>query len=351
MTNSMENLLKDFHENIWHINKLISLGVIDRNKFINSVIETKDSSLIHNVAREIKGILVEPLVDALVDLFSSNDQENSRWDYLSVIVEEVKNSPIDKIVDILIQKSVVDEKAAIELARLLCTKYDQDKLIDAIIDSKSFYAMLIAQEKLNYKSDTIISKLLEMNEQDNMLFWNLFYNIANCDLKYIPDLVIHMKEVFPQKYLFALLHSNIIFKIEKSLDEELIMNNSKYLNILYNLLKSVLNKLETNPYRCYYVKITSEYRDYLFSPECFSKEELNKILDCCKKILNKIETNSAFIASLDETNRFNHLMNLCRRGDSQTILSNLEHFRSLFQSSLDDTSLQKGDSKTKKLMP
>lgn len=351
MTNSMENLLKDFHENIWHINKLISLGVIDRNKFINSVIETKDSSLIHNVAREIKGISVEPLVDALVDLFSSNDQENSRWDYLSVIVEEVKNSPIDKIVDILIQKSTVDEEAAIQLPKLLDTEYNQDKLINAIIASKSFYAMSIAQKILNYKNDTIINELLESNEQDNMLFRNLFNTIANGDSKYIPKLVIHMKEVFPEEYLFILLHPNVIFKIENSLNEEASKNNSQYLNILYNFLKKALKQLEKNDHRYDYVRITSEHHDYLFSPNHVSLEDWKKIFVSCKNIINKIEVNSAFIQSLDEDKKFEHLMSLCERDIFEPITNNLEQFRSLFQSSSEDTSLQKGDSKTKKLTP
>lgn len=351
MTNSIEKLLENFYGNIPNVNKLLSLGVIDMDEFIDSVIETKNRHLIHDVAQNIKNVPVEKLVDALVDLFSSNDQISGNWDYLLNIAKEVEKAPFNKIVDILIQKSTVDEEAAIQLPKLLDTEYNQDKLINAIIASKSFYAMSIAQKILNYKNDTIINELLESNEQDNMLFRNLFNTIANGDSKYIPKLVIHMKEVFPEEYLFILLHPNVIFKIENSLNEEASKNNSQYLNILYNFLKKALKQLEKNDHRYDYVRITSEHHDYLFSPNHVSLEDWKKIFVSCKNIINKIEVNSAFIQSLDEDKKFEHLMSLCERDIFEPITNNLEQFRSLFQSSSEDTSLQKGDSKTKKLTP
>lgn len=349
MTNSMEKLLENFRANVSNINHLLSLGVIDMNEFVDSVIETKNRHLIHDVARNIKNVPVERLVDALVDLFSSNSQKSGNWDYLLNIAIEVENAPFNKIVDILIQKSTVDEEAAIQLPKLLGTQYDQDKLINAIIASKSFYAMSTAQKILNYKNDVIISSLLKSNEQDNMLFRNLFNTIANGDSKYIPELVIHMKEVFPEKYLFILLHPNAIFKMEKSLDEEESKSNSQYLNILYSFLKKALKQLEKNNHRYDYLRIISEHHDYLFSPNHVSLEEWNKIFVSCKNIINKIEVNSAFIQSLDEDKKFEHLMSLCERGIFEPITNNLEEFQSLFQSAFSEVSSQKEEPKVKKL--
>lgn len=349
MTNSMEKLLENFRANVSNINHLLSLGVIDMNEFIDSVIETKNRHLIHDVARNIKNVPVERLVDALVDLFSSNSQKSGNWDYLLNIAIEVENAPFNKIVDILIQKSTVDEVAAIQLSELLGTKYDQDKLINAIVASKSFYAMSKAQKILNYKNDVIISSLLKFNERDNMLFRNLFNIIANGDSKYIPELVIHMKEVFPEKYLFILLHPNAIFKMEKSLDEEESKSNSQYLNILYSFLKKALKQLEKNNQRYDYVRIISEHHDYLFSPNHVSLEDWNKIFVSCKNIIKKIEVNSEFIKSLDEDKKFEHLMRLCENGIYEPIIDNLNEFQSLFRSTFSDVSLPKEEPKVKKL--
>ena len=335
MTNSMKKLLESLYSDISTVNYLLSLGVIDMNESIDSVIETKNCHLIYAAAKNIKNAPVEKLVDALVNLLSSDEHKNGRWDYLVEIAKEVESVPFifKKIVDILIQKSKVYEAAANQLPELLCTEYDQDKLISAIIASKNFYAIAKAQKILNYKNDAIVNMLLESNEYESMLFINLFDTIVNGYSKYIPKLVIHMKEVFSEKYLSILLHPNAIFKIKKSLDEEEAKKNSQYLNILYNFLKKELKQLEGNAHRYEHVRNKSEHHNYLFSPNFVSLEDWDKIFVSCKNIINKIEGNRAFIESLNDEKKFNHLMNLCERGSFEPIVNNLEVFRTLFHDS------------------
>ena len=236
------------------------------------------------------------------------------------------------------------------LPQLLSKDQDQDKIINAIITFKNFSAISEAQRFLNYKNPKIIESLLIFYEQDDILFRVLFDTIAKGPTKYIPSLVVHMYEVFSKEYLLILLHPSSIFKIEKSLDEESAKSNSMYLNVLFNLLNQTDYLMEFSSNQEALRRISKHHSD-LFSPSCFAKEDWNEILDSCKNIVNKILTNSVFIASLDEEKRFNHLMELCRRRYHRTISNNLEQFRSLFQSSSEDTSLQKGDSKTKKLIP
>lgn len=346
MTNAMEKLLKDFEKKVYEINYLLSLGVINMDVFIDNVIDTKDYDLIYDVTQKVKNVPLEKLVDALITLYFSTNK-SVICDYLVEIAKTNSHAPFNKIVDILIEKSSIDENAAMNLSKLLYSKYNQEKLINAIVASKNFYAIESAQKILDYKNETIICGLLKFNEQDNMLFWNLFNIIVNGDSKYIPKLVIHIGEVFPEEYLFILLYPKAIHKIEESL-EEVSKNNPQYLNILYNTLQKAIDQLEHNSSLYDYLKSISEHHRYLFACYYDSSSDWEKIFSSCKKIINKIEVNSEFIKSLDENKKFEHLMNLCKRGIQEPIIDNLEEFRNLFQMPSNDDLSKQGSPKIRK---
>ena len=341
MTNSMKNLLKDCEQSSSAVkaNKLISLNVIDVNAFIDALVENKNPKLFYIAAKDIKNIPIFTLVNALVEMPLSDFDEKYRWKNLSRIALEIKNAPFNEIADIIIEKSYYCPNATYQLLCFLPKYQDRKKIVFAIANNGDYYVIDEALKILNYNDEDLINSLLNCNKESYMLFDSLLKTIANCDIVYIPKIVIRMNEIFPNNYLLALLHPKMLDRIKESLNDEAIKNNSKYLKILFTCLSKEMSiiKEKFDPYE--YLGSISSYHHHLFST--IYDVPINNILDVADNIIIQISNNNAFITSLSEKERFEHLMGLCKGGNFSIIKNNLEAFQNLFQesstSSIDDS--------------
>lgn len=341
MTNSMKNLLKDCEQSSSAVkaNKLISLNVIDVNAFIDALVENKNPKLFYIAAKDIKNIPIFTLVNALVEMPLSDFDEKYRWKNLSRIALEIKNAPFNEIADIIIEKSYYCPNATYQLLCFLPKYQDRKKIVFAIANNGDYYVIDEALEILNYNDEDLINSLLNFKEDSFELFDSLLKTIANCDLVYIPKIVMRMNQIFPNNYLLALLKPKTLDRIKESLGDEAIKNNSNYLKILFTCLSKEIPIIKESPDPYKYLGSISSYHHHLFST--IYDGPVNNIFNIADDIIMQISNNNTFITSLSEIERFEHLMGLCKDGNFSIIRNNLEVFQNLFQesstSSIDDS--------------
>ena len=110
-------------------------------------------------------------------------------------------------------------------------------------------------------------------------------------------------------------------------------NNFTYLKFLNDFLDREITQLENSQDPiCYLQKPTGYHRDY-FCYQC-QMEGPNlpsQILQNAKNIMKELAEVPDFIASLDETDRFQYLISLYQRKDFEAIRNNRELFKELFE--------------------